>query len=65
MEIGSRLKTWRLKRGLTIAELVKIIDVSQGSISDFENGNSLPCYETLARYRFFFPDERMSRIIFG
>jgi len=64
-DIGHRLKTWRLKRGLTLNELSKIIDVSQGTLSDTENGKSYPAYETLARFRFFFPDDRMTRIFFG
>ena len=46
--IGKRLKIFR-KTGcnMTMAKLMDKIDVSQGSLSDLENGHSLPSANTL------------------
>lgn len=47
-DIGERLKLFRKTRyKMTLAELSSKIAVSQGSLSDLENGNSLPSATTL------------------
>jgi len=47
--IGQRLKAWRKESGLTLVQLSKKISVSQGSLSDQENGISLPSSTTLQK----------------
>lgn len=64
-DIGPRLRAWRKKKGFKLNELVSIIGISQGSMSDIENSNAYPSYKTMARYQFFFPGERWMRIFFG
>ena len=39
---GDRLKTARLYRGLTLAELGRNIDISKQSLSLYENGRNEP-----------------------
>lgn len=47
--VGRRLKAWRKSSALTLVQLSKKIGVSQGSLSDLENDNSLPSATTLAQ----------------
>jgi len=49
--IGQRLKLFR-KTGcnMTMAKLSSSINVSQGSLSDLENGNCLPSAKTLCEF---------------
>ncbi len=53
MIIGARLKTWRKSRGgksgkgWTLKTLSGIVSVSEGSLSDIENGNTFPSCMTL------------------
>ena len=46
-EIGHRIKTMRLSRGLTQADLAKAINQTQSSITMYENGRREPDFETL------------------
>ncbi len=46
-EIGDRLRLFRRSRAATLQEFGKDVDISQGSLSDLENGNSLPSATTL------------------
>lgn len=46
-EIGQRFKLFRKSRFSTLVELGENIGVSQGSLSDIENGRSLPSATTL------------------
>lgn len=46
---GARLKAARLYRGLTIADVASMSDVSKQAISQFENGKTEPKLETLMR----------------
>jgi transcriptional regulator with XRE-family HTH domain len=43
------LREWRKIQHLKGYELAKIIHISQGSMSDIENNNSLPSAETIAK----------------
>lgn len=45
--IGKRLKTWRKSGSLTLVKLGKLIGISQSSLSELENGKSLPSAGTL------------------
>ncbi|MCL6571719.1 MAG: XRE family transcriptional regulator [Bacillus sp. (in: Bacteria)] len=46
---GERLKSARIYRGLGIAELAELADVSKQAISQFENGKNPPGLETLLK----------------
>ena len=48
LTMGKRLRIWRKASSLNLVGLSKIIHVSQGSLSDLENDNSLPSARTLA-----------------
>jgi transcriptional regulator with XRE-family HTH domain len=45
--VGQRIKTMRLSRGMTQADLAKAINQSQSSITMYENGRREPDFETL------------------
>ena len=45
--IGQRIKTMRLSRGMTQADLAKAISQSQASITMYETGKREPDFETL------------------
>lgn len=63
--VGLRLKAWRKKNELTLYVLSKAIGVSQGSLSDLENGNSFPSFETLCRFKYFYPRTHWTKIFFS
>ncbi len=46
--IGSRIKEYRKSRGLKVAEFAKKIGISQGSLSNIENGISKPSSDTIS-----------------
>ena len=45
--VGWRLKAWRKGEGFILMRLSRLIKVSQGSLSDVENENTLPSAKTL------------------
>ena len=45
--IGKRIREWRKGKNLRAYQLAKIIKVSQGSLSDIENGKSAPSAQTI------------------
>ena len=45
--IGGRMKSWRKSLSLRLTDVSKMIDVSQGSLSDLENDNCMPSATTL------------------
>lgn len=47
--IGGRIKKYREGKGLKVAAFAGIIGISQGSLSDIENGKTKPSAETLAK----------------
>lgn len=47
--LGDRLRQWRKSVPLKAYQLAKKIGVSQGSLSDIENGKSLPSADTIAK----------------
>ena len=47
--LGTRLREWRKTIHIKSYELAKIIHISQGSLSDIENNNSLPSADTIAK----------------
>ena len=62
--VGERLRNWRYLRGLKMQELSNIIGVSQGCLSDIENGKSAPSYKTLCAYKHFYPRVYWMKIFF-
>lgn len=49
MKIGTRLKQYRISKGLSIYKLSKETDISQNHISAIENDKRQPTVETLER----------------
>lgn len=49
MLLGQRLKLWRKKEGQKGYQLARNIGISPGSLSEIENGKSLPSAETIAK----------------
>jgi len=47
--VGTRLREWRQREGLKGYQLAEQIHLTQGSLSDIENNNSLPSAETLTK----------------
>jgi transcriptional regulator with XRE-family HTH domain len=47
--LGDRLRQWRKSVPLKAYQLAKKIGISQGSLSDIENGKSLPSADTIAK----------------
>ncbi len=47
--VGKRIKTTRLVQGLSQVELAKIIDVSQPTVANWENGSHIPRQAVLNR----------------
>lgn len=48
--IGQRIKTMRLSRGMTQADLARAINQSQSSITMYETGRREPDFETLEAF---------------
>ena len=48
--IGTRLKTWRIIKGLRLIDVTELVDVAQGKLSDLENDNALPPTQTLINF---------------
>jgi transcriptional regulator with XRE-family HTH domain len=47
--IGKRIRDYREGKGLKVAAFASIIGISQGSLSDIENGKTKPSADTLSR----------------
>ncbi len=74
MEIGSKIKNLRLKKGLTQEELGERTDLSKGYISQLERGLSSPSIETFfdilevlgcTPKQFFDEEEREQKVVYG
>lgn len=46
--IGARIREYRQSKGVKVADFAKQIGISQGSLSDIENGKTKPAAETIA-----------------
>jgi len=51
--IGARLKMWRKSKKLKGREVIKMIEVSQGSFSDLEHEKSFPSCKTLSNLHIY------------
>jgi len=49
IKIGERLRAWRKEQGWKGYEFVQVINISQGSLSDLENGKSYPSTPTIIK----------------
>ncbi len=49
-ELGTRLKTLRTKRGISIDTVAGRAGISKSSVSDTENGKNDPRYSTLSAW---------------
>ncbi|MCK6511910.1 helix-turn-helix transcriptional regulator [Myxococcota bacterium] len=49
MEIGTRIRELRKRRGWTIQDLADKVDLTKGSISNIERGIKQPSLDTLAK----------------
>lgn len=45
--IGTKLRAYRKELGLTVVAFANLLKISQGSLSDLENGRSFPAGETI------------------
>ena len=45
--LGARIKSERLKKGITLEKLAYEMSISKGNLSDIENGKKDPRYTTL------------------
>ncbi len=50
MRVGERIRIWRKKSGLTLKDVSEKIKISQGSLSDIENNNSYPSFDTIQSF---------------
>ena len=42
MDIGKKIKAMRIAEGLTQSEMVQLVDISMGSLRDWEQGRGIP-----------------------
>jgi transcriptional regulator with XRE-family HTH domain len=49
MNFGKRLRQLRKEKGLTQAELAKLLSIGESTVSFYESGKRQPDYETLIR----------------
>lgn len=50
---GDRIRQWRKSKGMKAYTLAKLIKVSQGSLSDIENGKSDPSAQTILGFMLY------------
>ncbi len=48
-KIGKRLRAWRVEQGWKGYKLAQVINISQSSLSDLENGKSYPSTPTIIK----------------
>jgi len=62
--LGKRIRKWRKSEEYKLVPLAEKIGVSQGSISDIENGKAYPSYSTIFKLVSVFPDAPWEKILF-
>ncbi len=62
--VGMSLKKWRTGEGLTLVELGDKIKLGQPSLSDFENGKTLPSFLTIRALKKKIPSVDWDKILF-
>lgn len=49
MKLGENIRDYRKKAGLSLRELADMVDVTYATLSRYENGKTVPKYDTLKR----------------
>ncbi len=49
IEIGKRIRAWRIENGMEVRELAELLDISERSVSGWELGEFCPGYHALMR----------------
>jgi len=65
IKVGSNFKKWRLEEELVLTQVSDDIEVSQGSLSDIENGHSLPAFQTVFNLIKKYPDTQWDKVLFA
>jgi len=64
-KVGANFKEWRLGKALVLTKISRTIKVSQGSLSDIQNGKSFPAFETVRSLKKKYPDTQWDKILFA
>ncbi len=64
-KVGASIKKWRLGERLVLIQVSAKIKVSQGSLSDLENGKCLPSFQTVFMLKKKFPDTDWDALLFN
>jgi len=64
-KVGASIKKWRLRESLILIQVSSKIKVSQGSLSDLENGKCFPSFNTVFMLRKKFPDTDWEAVLFN
>lgn len=65
VKVGASLRKWRLGENLVLTQISKRIKISQGSLSDIENGKSLPAFQTILNLKKKYPRTEWDEILFA
>jgi len=49
MKLGENIRRYRQEAGLSLRELADMVDVTYSTLSHYENGHTVPRYDTLKR----------------
>jgi len=63
-KVGASIKKWRLGEHLVLTQVSSKTKVSQGSLSDLENGKCLPSFQTVFMLKNKFPDTDWDAVLF-
>jgi len=64
-KVGKSLRAWRLGECLVMTQVASKVKVSQGSLSDLENGKCLPSFQTVFMLKKKFPDTNWDDVLFN
>lgn len=63
-KVGESIKKWRLGENLVLVQVSAKIKVSQGSLSDLENGKCFPSFRTVFMLQKKFPNTDWNAVLF-
>lgn len=63
-KVGKSIRTWRKGEGLVLTEISSQIKISQGSLSDLENGKCFPSFPTVVMFKKKYPKADWDKILF-
>jgi len=64
-KVGKSMKKWRLGQDLVLTQVADKINTSQGSLSDWENGKSLPSFQATRMLKKKYPKSDWDTILFN